>query len=119
VVSGIKPLQDQPAEQAREHAHGQEEVGSAGNPALAIKRDAAARHDHVDMRVVGERRAPSVEDGEDADAGAQVLGIGRDGDHGLGRGLEQDVVDHGLVLVGDVGDLGRQREHDVEVRHRQ
>jgi hypothetical protein len=71
------------------------------------------------MRVVGERRAPSVEDGEDADAGAQVLGIGRDGDHGLGRGLEQDVVDHGLVLVGNVGDLGRQREHDVEVRHRQ
>jgi hypothetical protein len=33
-----------------------------------------------------------VEDGEDADAGAQVLGIGRDGDHGLGRGLEQNVV---------------------------
>jgi len=69
--------------------------------------------------MVGERRAPGVKDGEDADAGAEVLGIGRDGDHGLGRGLEQDVVDHGLVLVGDVGDLGRQREHDVEVRHRQ
>src|SRR5258708_29970761 len=39
--------------------------------------------------------------------------------HGLGRSLEQDVVDHGLVLVGDVSDLSRQREHDVEVRHRQ
>jgi hypothetical protein len=32
---------------------------------------------------------------------------------------EQDVVDRGLVLVGDVGDFGRQREYDVEVRHRQ
>jgi hypothetical protein len=30
-----------------------------------------------------------------------------------------DVVDHGLVLVGDVGDRGRQREHDMEVRRRQ
>jgi len=59
------------------------------------------------MRMVGERRAPGVEDGEDADAGAEVFGIGRDGDHSLGRGLEQDVVDHGLVLVGDVGDLSR------------
>lgn len=43
-----------------------------------------------------------------ADAGAQVLGIGCDGDHGLGRGLGR-VVDHGLVLVGNVGDLGRHR----------
>ena len=71
------------------------------------------------MRVLGERRAPGVEDGKDTDAGAKVLGIGRDGDHGLGRGLEQDVVDHGLVVVGDVSDSGRQREHDVEVRDRQ
>jgi hypothetical protein len=55
----------------------------------------------------------------DADAGAEVLGIGRDGGHGLGRGREQDVVDRGLVLVGDVGDLGRQREHHMEVPHRQ
>ena len=71
------------------------------------------------MRVLGERRAPGVEDGEDADAGAEVLGIGRDGDQGLGGCLEQDVVDRGLVLVGDVGDLCRQRKDDMKVRHRQ
>ena len=71
------------------------------------------------MRVLGERRAPGMEDGEDTDTGAKVFGIGRDGDHGLGRGLEQDVVDHGLVVVGDVSDLSWQREHDVEVRDRQ
>ena len=29
--------------------------------------------------------------------------------------LNSRVVDHGLVLVGDVGDRRRQREHDVEV----
>ena len=71
------------------------------------------------MRVLGECRAPGVEDGEDADAGAEVFGISRDGDHGLGRGLEQDVVDRGLVVIGDVSDLSWQREYDVEVRHRQ
>ena len=60
-----------------------------------------------------------MQDREDTDAGAEVFGIGRDGEHGLGRSLEQDTVDCGLVLVGDIGDLSRQREHDVEVGHRQ
>ena len=62
------------------------------------------------MRVLGERRTPGVEYGEKADAGAKVLGIGRNGEHGLGRGLEQDVVDDCLVLIGDIGNLAWQRE---------
>ena len=32
--------------------------------------------------------------------------------------LEQQVVDHGLVLVGDVSDGRRQREHHLIVGHR-
>src|SRR5712671_951320 len=67
-MRGGKLLQEEPSEQAREHAYGEEEAGPAGDPALAIKRDAAARHNHVDMRMVGERRAPGVEDGERGDA---------------------------------------------------
>ena len=49
----------------------------------------------------------------------RCLRIGGDGQQRLGGGPEQEVVDHGLVLVGDGGDLGRQREDHVEVRHRQ
>ena len=56
-----------------------------------------------------------MEHGGDADASAEVLGIGSDGEHGLGGRLEQQIIDHGLVLVGDVGDGRRQREDDVEV----
>ena len=97
-------LQEQPAEQAREHAHRQEEAGPARYPAFAVERDAAARHDHVDVRMMGERRAPGMENRGDADAGAEVLGVGGDRDQRLGRGLEQQIVDDGLVLVGDVGD---------------
>ena len=66
--------------------------------------------------MMGHRRAPGVEHGGDADAGAQVLGIGRDREGGLGRCLEQQIVDRGLVLVGDIGDRPRQRKHQVEVR---
>ena len=36
-----------------------------------------------------------------------------------GGRFEQEIVDHGLVLVGNVGDRRRQREHHMEVRHRQ
>ena len=118
-MGGDQLLQEQPAEQAREHAHRQEEAGPARHPALAVERDAAARHDHVDVRVMGQRRAPGMEHRGDADAGAEVLGVGGDRDQGLGRGLEQEVVDDGLVLVGDIGDGRRQREHHMIVRHRQ
>ena len=51
----------------------------------------------------------------DADVGAEMLGIGCDRQHGLGRGFEQQVVDDRLVLVGDIGDRSRQCEHDVKV----
>ena len=68
---------------------------------------------------MGHGRAPAVQHGGDANAGAEVLWVVRDRDQGLGRGLEQQVVDDGLVLVGDIGDRTRQREHDVIVRHRQ
>ena len=49
----------------------------------------------------------------------RCLRIGGDGQQRLGGGAEQQVVDHRLVLVGDGGDLGGQREDHVEVRHRQ
>jgi hypothetical protein len=71
------------------------------------------------MRMVCHGRAPGVEYGGDADPGAQVLGIGCDGERGLGRRFEQQIVDNGFVLIGDGGDRLRQREHDVEVGHRQ
>jgi hypothetical protein len=60
-----------------------------------------------------------MEDRGDADAGAEVLGVGRDGDQSLGRSLEQQIINDSLVLVGDVGDGRRQCEHDMIIRHRQ
>ena len=58
LVGGDELLQEQPAEQAREHAHGQEEARPARHPALAVQRDAAARHDHVHVRVMGHAPSP-------------------------------------------------------------
>ena len=88
-------------------------------PLLPVERDAAARHDHVDVRMVCHRRSPRVEDGGDADAGAEVLRVSGDRHHRLRRRVEQQTVDDRLVLPGDVGNLGWKREDDMEVADRQ
>ncbi len=56
-----------------------------------------------------------MQDHGQADACAQMLGIGGDGEQGLTGGLEQDVIDHGLVVIGDIADGSRQGEHDMVV----
>ena len=60
-----------------------------------------------------------MENRGDADAGAEVFWVGRDGDQSLGRSLEQQIINDSLVLVGDVGDGRRQCEHDMIIRHGQ
>ena len=45
-------LQKQPAKQCRENLHGQKIVWAARDPRRSIGREAATRHDHVNMRVV-------------------------------------------------------------------
>jgi len=49
----------------------------------------------------------------------RCFGSADDREHRLRRGLEQQIVDHGLVLVGDVANRRRQREDDVEVGNRE
>jgi len=46
-----QPFQEQSAVKAGEHSDRQEEAGPAGDPA-ALGRQAAARHDAMDVRVV-------------------------------------------------------------------
>jgi hypothetical protein len=61
--------------------------------------------------------SPRMEHGEEADLCSQVLRVRGDGRQGFGRGAEQDVVDHSLVLVRNGGDLFRDGEHDVKIRN--
>jgi hypothetical protein len=56
-----------------------------------------------------------VQHGGDADPRAEAPGVGGDGERRLGRRLHQEVVDHALVLIGDVAQLARQRVDDVKV----
>ena len=67
------------------------------------------------MGMMDERLAPGVQDGEEADLGAEVAGVGRYGAERLGDGPEEETVDDGLVLGGDLGDRRGHGEDDVEV----
>jgi Bacterial regulatory helix-turn-helix protein, lysR family len=70
-------------------------------------------------RMMGHGLAPAVQHGGDANAGAEVLRVSGDRGQGLGRGLEQEIVNDSFVLIGDVADRRRQCEHHVIVRHLQ
>ena len=62
---------------------------------------------------------PAVQHRDNANPGPQVLRIGGDRGQGLGRGLEQEAVEPGLVPVGQGAEGCRQSEHHVVVGHRQ
>ena len=51
-ISSAQLLQEQPAVETRQHTHRQKEAQSAGDPAIAVRRQPAARHDAVDVRVM-------------------------------------------------------------------
>lgn len=55
VEGGGQTFEEQASEQPGERFDGQEEVWSAGDPARAIGREAAARHDAVDVGMVRQR----------------------------------------------------------------
>ena len=69
--------------------------------------------------MVGQRGAPGVQYGGQADARAQMLRVGGDRGQRLRGGPEQEVVDGRLVLERDGADRGRQGEDDVIVGNRQ
>ncbi len=53
-------FQNEPPVKAGQHPNGEEEVLAAGDPPGAVRRQAAARHNHMDMWMMGHRRAPGV-----------------------------------------------------------
>ncbi len=89
--SGFQAVEEQTAEGLRQDPDGEQEVGFANDPSLAVEGDAAAGDETMDMRVMGQRLSPAVQDGDEADFGAETL---RDERHErLGRSAHQQAID--------------------------
>ena len=73
----------------------------------------------MDMRVMGQRLPPGVQDRQAADPRSEPAVIGGQRGQGLNGGLEQDRIDGALVLESDGRDRRGQREDDVEIGNRQ
>src|SRR2546425_1555713 len=57
-----------------------------------------------------------MENGEEADFGAEMLRIGGDEAQRFGSGMEENAVDGPLVLQGDGGNLFRHCKNNVKIR---
>ena len=99
---------------ARENMNGEKEVRLACDPA-PVRSEAAARHDAVNMGMMGEGLPPCVQDRDHAGLGAEMFWVGSDDADRLGSRLEQDVVDECLVLESDRRDWRRHGEDNMEI----
>ena len=114
----LEPFEEQPPEKAGEHTDGQEKARPTGKPTFAIHKR-ASRNEAVDVRMMGERLSPCVENGEKADLAAEVPRIRGNGLERRRHRIEQDRIDDSLVVEGNLRGFRRHCEHDMEVRHGQ
>jgi len=69
----------------------------------------------MQMRMMEQILTPGMENREETDFGAQMLGIGSNGLEGLGSGPKENAIDGPLVLQGNSGNLFRYSKDDVKI----
>src|SRR5260370_36274147 len=108
-------FKEQTAKQTGEHPDLQKESSLAGNPLVAIGREPTSGDHTMQVAMMKQVRAPSMEHGKKADLGTQMFGISGDGAQGLCCGSKQNAIELSLILIGDGGNLVRHGKDHVEV----
>jgi hypothetical protein len=85
------------------------------DPARVVGSETASGGDAVNVGMMLEPLIPGMEHAEEADLRAQVAGIASDLQQGCGTSLEEQVVDHALVLERESREFTRQGEDEVHV----
>src|SRR4029450_13167400 len=98
VPEGLAQAGDELApKQLPEDGNREEEARPRVDPAGPVWRQSAHGHHAVDVGMMLQALPPGVQDHQAADVTTQALGIARDLEQGLGRGVKQQVVHHPLV----------------------
>lgn len=120
LLEGMLQLgQELAPEESAEHTDGKEEARSTGLPGVPVVGEAPCGDDAVHVGMVDEGLAPGVEDGEEAEAGAEVTGIGGDLLERAGGTAQEEIIEDGRILESQRREALRQGEDDMRVGHRQ
>src|SRR6185312_8196532 len=111
-------LKKQSAEQAGQNTYRQKEAGAASHP-VAVRADAAAGDDKVNVGMMQQILAPGMKNAEEADVCAEMFGIARDGEQRFGGGAKQNAIDGLLVIKREARERLGQSEDDVKIFDRQ
>jgi hypothetical protein len=88
----LQEIEKLAAKDAAEDLDGEEEGIPGMKPAGIACVETAGGNDAVEMRMQSQVLSPGVENAEEADLGSEVLGVGRNFEHGLSAGAEEQIV---------------------------
>jgi hypothetical protein len=115
VEGGLQCCDELAAKDAAEHLDRQEETVARRDPAGVVGSEASGSSHAVDVWMKLQALIPTMEHAEEADLRAQVAGIASDLEQGRGTGLEEQVVDHTLVLERERSEFARQSKDEMHV----
>ena len=104
------------AKHPAQHFVGKKEGAAGLDPARVIGGQTTGREYAMDMGMKLELLIPGVQYAEETDLGAKMLGIEGHLEQSFGAGVEQEIVDHFLVLQSEWRQFTRQSENDMHVR---
>ena len=95
----MKEIEKLAAKDAAEDLDGEEEGIFRMNPARVAWIEAAGGNDAVEMRMQSQVLSLGVQNAEEADLGSEVLGVGRNFEHGLSAGAEEQIVEQPWIAL--------------------
>ena len=116
--SSLERVDELAAKDATEYAHRQEEGIAGMDPAGVVGGKTSGRNQTMEMRMEQQVLTPTVQHSQETDLCAEMFGVGRDLEQGLGSGVEQQVVEDLLVDQRQMREMMRHREDDVDIRDR-
>jgi len=97
---------------------GQKELFFRWHPLALVQAQSSARYQVMNMRMIKEGAAPSVQDAQHSQGTAEMFGIGRQILQGLRAGLEQEVIARPGMRANPLPERLRQGEGDQEIGRR-
>ena len=113
----LKEIEKLATKDAAEDLDGEEEGILGMNPAGVAWIETAGGNDAVEMRMQSQVLSPGMQNAEEADLGSEVLGVGRNFEHSLSAGAEEQIVEQPWIALTERVQLVGQGKDDVEVRY--